>query len=283
MSIDEEPSSTYNEPPQQQVVVLAAHRTILVWLVFGLNIALFGYSLLRGFSLMGSRLSDLITLINLGAKFSPLIDLDNQWWRLLTPIFLHGGLVHLGFNSYALYIMGPDVERLYGWLRFGIIYLVAGLAGSIGSYAFGSLGSPSIGASGAIFGLMGAMGAFAYSARETLGAAAHRNLRQISGLAALNLVIGFSLPGIDNYAHIGGLVAGILVGLLLAPRLQFIQNYGEVRLEAQPSAPLRWAGVVGMLVVLIGFTSVIHQQRLADPAALQELQAYRAGYLQELP
>ena len=274
---------TYDEPPQRQMIALPGHRVILVWIIFAINIAMFGYSLLKGFSVMGSNgAADAFTLIGLGAKFSPLIDLDGQWWRLLTAMVLHGGLVHLGFNSYALYILGPEVERIFGTFRFAAIYLVAGLAGSVGSYAFGSLGAPAIGASGAIFGLMGALGAFAYSARTTLGDSARRNLRQIAGVAAINLLIGFSLPGIDNYAHLGGLVAGVLVGLALAPQLRFVRDYSQVSIVSHPSSPLRWLPIIGVLAILWGFTTFVHRQRLDDRATVQELRAYRSRYVNEV-
>ncbi len=272
------------EPPQPQLIALPGHRVILVWLIFAFNIAMFGYSLLQGFSLMGSNdESDLVTLIDLGAKFTALIDLDGQWWRFLTAMILHGGLVHLAFNSYALYILGPEVERIYGAPRFAVIYLAAGLGGSAGSYVFGSLAAPAIGASGAIFGLMGALGAFAYSARATLGDTAKRNLRQIAGVAAINLLIGFSLPGIDNYAHLGGLIVGVVVGLVLAPQLRFVRDTAQVSIESRPSTPIRWLGVVGALVILFSITSIVHRQRLENPAVVEELRAYRGWYRNQLP
>jgi rhomboid protease GluP len=273
-----------NQPPQRQLIALPAHRVMLVWVIFAVNIAMFGYSLLKGFSIMGSNTTDdLVTLINLGAKFSALIDLDGQWWRFLTAMILHGGLIHLAFNSYALYILGPEVERIFGAPRFAAIYLAAGLGGSVGSYVFGSLAAPAIGASGAIFGLMGALGAFAYSARATLGDTATRNLRQIAGVAAINLFIGFSLPGIDNYAHLGGLIVGVLIGLVLAPQLHFKRDYAQVSIAAQPSTPMRWLGVIGVVVILSSVTSIVHQRRLDNPAVVQELREYRSWYIDQLP
>jgi rhomboid protease GluP len=116
-----------------------------------------------------------------------------------------------------------------------------------------------------------------------LGEAARRNLRQIAGLAAINLVIGFSIAGIDNYAHLGGLIGGTLLGLLLAPRLQFVPDPLQPSLRSQPSPPLRWLGFVALLAVLAGFTALIHRQRLADPAVRGELVEYRDGYLEVSP
>ena len=273
----EAPPPTYpSEPPPTAVrIALPVHRVVLAWALFAINIALFAFTVLRGFSPMGSRtVDDLVILIELGAKFTPLMDINGEWWRLASAMFLHGSLIHLAFNMYALYVLGPDVERMYGTLRFAIIYLAAGLAGSVGSYAFGRIEAPSIGASGAIFGLMGALGAFSFSSRKVLGEAAKRNLRQIGGVAAINLVIGFSLPGIDNYAHIGGLIVGALGGLLLAPQLQLVQEYDQPRMLSHVSKPIRWIGVVAVALLLVGFTTFIHRQRLADPAIVRELKGF---------
>jgi rhomboid protease GluP len=281
----------YEPEPQRQVVrvALPAHSVVLAWILLATIVGLFGLSVLRGFSPMGvssdqaDALDDLLLLIKLGAKYTPLMDLNGQWWRLVSAMFLHGSLIHLAFNGYALYILGPDVERMYGTARFAAIYFGAGLAGSVASYAFGDIAAPAIGASGAIFGLMGALGAFAFSSREVLGEAARRNLRQIVGLAAVNLFIGFSLAGIDNYAHLGGLIGGTLLGLLLAPRLQFVPDPLQPSLRSQPSAPPRWLGFLALLLLLTGFTVLIHRQRLADPAVRSELVEYRDGFLEVSP
>jgi len=276
----------YEPEPQRQVVrvALPAHSVVLAWILLASIVGLFGLSVLRGFAPTGSpNVEDFVLLISLGAKFTPLMDLNGQWWRLVSAMFLHGSLIHLAFNGYALYILGPDVERMYGTARFAAIYFGAGLAGSVASYAFGDIAAPAIGASGAIFGLMGGLGAFAFSSREVLGEAARRNLRQIVGLAAINLFIGFSMAGIDNYAHLGGLVGGTLLGLLLAPRLQFVPDPLQPSLRSQPSTPPRWLGLLALLLVLAGFTTLIHRQRLADPAVRGELVENRDGYLEVSP
>jgi rhomboid protease GluP len=188
-------------------------------------------------------------LIVLGAKWNPAID-AGQWWRLLTPMVLHGGLIHLLFNSWALYALGVDAERQFGTARFATVYLLAGLAGSIASYVFNP-NVPSVGASGAIFGLIGALGAFAYTVRSLIGAEASKmQLGQIISLALINLLFGFSVPNIDNAAHIGGLIAGGIAGFALAPRYVIDRRF-EPPIVARGDQPLVGWSVAGVILVAL--------------------------------
>ncbi len=155
-------------------------------------------------------------LYNLGAKENTAI-LAGEYWRLLTAMFLHAGFLHIAFNGYALYIFGQQVESFYGPWRFLAIYFIAGLAGSIASFAF----SPhlSVGASGAIFGIIGALGAFFFFHRKLLGGVRRAQLLNAVAMIGLNLLLGVSQSGsIDNFAHMGGLIGGGLAAVLLAPR-----------------------------------------------------------------
>ena len=133
--------------------------------------------------------------------------LKGEYYRLLTGIFLHGNILHLGFNCYALYIIGSQIESFLGKGKYFIIYLFSGLMGALFSMIFGG-GVASIGASGAIFGLMGALVCFGYYYRVYLGNVVKT---QIIPLIVFNLFLGFMMSGIDNFAHIGGLVGGILM------------------------------------------------------------------------
>ena len=133
-----------------------------------------------------------------------------EYYRLLTGIFLHGNEWHLFFNCYALYVIGSQIENFLGRVKYIIIYLFAGLIGSLFSMTF--TGNPSIGASGAIFGLMGALLYFGYYYRVYLGNVAKN---QILPLILLNLGLGFFLDGVDNFAHIGGLIGGIMITMAL--------------------------------------------------------------------
>lgn len=135
---------------------------------------------------------------------------DGQTYRLITGVFLHGGFVHLLFNCYALYVIGSQVENFLGKFKFLVIYLVAGISGALFSMIFGN--SASVGASGAIFGLMGALVYFGYHYRVYLGNVIKS---QIIPLIILNLCLGFMMSGIDNFAHIGGLIGGTLMSIAL--------------------------------------------------------------------
>ncbi|QFT89835.1 Rhomboid protease GluP [Bacillus sp. THAF10] len=144
------------------------------------------------------------TLVKYGAKFNQAI-LEGEWWRFFTPIVLHIGMIHLLLNTMALFYLGVAVERIYGNFRFLIIYLFAGFSGSLASFVF----SPSLsaGASGAIFGCFGALLFLGIVHPKiffrTMGA-------NILVLIGINLAIGFTIPGIDNAGHIGGLIGGFL-------------------------------------------------------------------------
>jgi rhomboid protease GluP len=147
--------------------------------------------------------------------------LGGEWWRLLTAVFVHGSILHLIFNMYALFIVGPIVEAMYGRPLYLTFYLLCGLAGSIASFLF--LANPSVGASGAIFGMFGLLAVSTYVHKPALGRQARALTGQIVMLIVINLVIGFGVGGvfgaqIDNAAHIGGLIAGAWLGLTVVPR-----------------------------------------------------------------
>lgn len=137
-----------------------------------------------------------------------------QYYRLITGIFLHTSILHLFFNCYALYVIGSQIENFLGRVKYSIIYFFSGLIGALFSMAFGH-GVASIGASGAIFGLMGALLYFGYYYRVYLGNVVKT---QILPLILLNLGLGFILPGIDNFAHIGGLIGGTMITMALGVR-----------------------------------------------------------------
>jgi len=162
----------------------------------------------------------------LGANFGPAIR-DGQYWRLVTSMFLHGGLLHLALNGWALFQLGSLLELLMGSPRMLLIYFGSGIAGSLASATFTQ--KPSVGASGAIFGLLGALIAFLLRRRGALTPQGKSILMQLVGWAAINVFFGFSTPGIDNSAHLGGGAAGLLLGFLLPePRRSLpAPGYGE--------------------------------------------------------
>lgn len=151
-------------------------------------------------------LGDYQWILNAGCVHGPSIR-GGQYYRLLTGMFLHGSIFHIFFNCYALYIIGSQIESFMGKTKYIIIYLFSGIMGSLFSMTFGGA-TASIGASGAIFGLMGALLYFGYYYRVYLGNVLKS---QIVPLILFNLILGFIIPGVDNFGHIGGLVGGLLI------------------------------------------------------------------------
>lgn len=149
---------------------------------------------------------DAITLLKYGANYAPFVKLGGiNILRLISSAFLHGGIIHLLFNMYALFIIGTQVENYIGKWKFIAIYLLSAISGNLLSCIFSN--SVSVGASGAIFGLLGALLYFGYHYRLYLGSVLKN---QIIPLILLNLVLGFVMSGVDNAAHIGGLIGGYL-------------------------------------------------------------------------
>ena len=157
----------------------------------------------------GRGSEDSITLLLFGANYRPLVQIG-QVWRLATSIFLHAGIVHLFVNMYSLYILGKQMEGFLGRFKFLIVYLGSGILGSLLSVVVHS--SVSVGASGAIFGLLGSLLYFGYHYRLYLGTVLKT---QVIPIIIINLLIGFLVPGIDNFAHIGGLVGGYLLTMVV--------------------------------------------------------------------
>lgn len=169
-------------------------------------------------TLLGGSTSRAV-LVTLGANVWPL---DGEYWRLLTSMFLHIGLIHLLVNAYALYQLGALFETWVGSGRMAVVYLASGLAGSAASLYFtlapaGGNGL-SAGASGAIFGILGALISFLLRRRDRLTAAAKGLLVQLLFWAGVNVVLGMSVAAIDNAAHMGGCAAGLVMGAFLRER-----------------------------------------------------------------
>jgi membrane associated rhomboid family serine protease len=139
-----------------------------------------------------------------------------EWWRLGTAAFLHLGLLHILFNMYALWLFGPIMEQMYGHVEFAVIYLLCALGGNVLT-VLAAPDVPAVGASGAIFGLFGL--AFIVSRRRhlLLGPEARAMLSRVGTLLVLNLLITFTVPFISWTGHVGGLLVGAAIGLVLAP------------------------------------------------------------------
>lgn len=149
-------------------------------------------------------------LVRLGAKYGPLM-VRGEWWRLVTAVFLHGGLLHIGMNLWCLIDLGPEVESLFSTQKFIVLYLVTGVFGFVVSFVMSPFGL-SIGASGAVVGLIGVLIGASYHLGQ-LGKSYRSHLwRWVIYILALMLIPGL---GIDNAAHVGGLAAGLLLGYLI--------------------------------------------------------------------
>ena len=157
---------------------------------------------------LGNGSTDNYTLLLFGAN-SDALTKNGDYYRLLTSMFLHIGIMHLLCNMYSLYIIGKEVENVFGKWKYLVIYILSGIAGSILSLAFNH-NTICAGASGAIFGLLGALLYFGYYYRPYLGATLTKSIIPV---IAINLIVGFLDSGIDNSAHIGGLVGGLLVAM----------------------------------------------------------------------
>jgi rhomboid protease GluP len=178
-----------------------------------------------------------------------------QWWRLITPMFLHGSIFHIGFNMYALYVLGPSLERFFGRWPFLLLYLVAGVAGNVFSFIFSPYNS--LGASTAIFGLLAGQGVFLYQNRKLLGKGAQRSLSNIVFIAIINFVIGLS-PGIDNWGHLGGFFGGALFTWFAGPKMKVTQGFSFLRLQNTRSGTVAMMVALLCLLFFVGLAFVFH-------------------------
>lgn len=216
------------QPPRQQVILhIPSVRPTVTYTIIAINVAIF---LIRAIS---PDLNDQIFLW--GANHGSDVIVNGEVYRLLTSMFLHASIydfrgvfvpansLHLIFNMYILYAIGTQVERLFGHVRFTAIYLLGGLAGSVLSAALGGGDSYSVGASGAVFAVIGAQFVYLYQHRKLLGTRGRAQMRSLAYLAAINLLFGAftGLGGaaivVDNWAHLGGLIGGLVLTWAIGP------------------------------------------------------------------
>ncbi len=199
-------------------------------IILGINVAVFLLGMVPG----GSSIT--IFGANLGE-----LTFSGEWWRLLTSVFVHGGLLHIAFNMWCLWNLGALCESLYGRWTYAAIYLICGVGASLASAAWHPH-TPSVGASGAIFGLAGALiTAFKLGEFSVPRSALSGTLRSLGAFVVYNLIFGAIIPGIDNTAHIGGLITGLIVGALIA-----------LIAPQQDQVPRRAAIFVVMILALAG-------------------------------
>jgi len=228
--------------------------------------------------------TNLDTLQKLGAQVNPLVA-QGAYWRLLASMFLHIGLMHIGFNGWALFILGREVEAFYGSIRFTVIYFITGIFGSLTYYLLGS-NVLSAGASGAIFGLVGAEIAYFLRNRPLFGSLGRQRLANLAILVGINLVFGFTMPGINNMAHLGGLLSGLVLGLAVTPHYKVTWQWTGVaptpRLVNRTSIWAQTLAVVTAVALLLGGVW-LGNQRWNDNAAVLRSRAEKAIDAQNLP
>jgi membrane associated rhomboid family serine protease len=186
-----------------------------VFVLILVNVLVFLFEIYAGDS------NDPQVLHRIGALEPDAVAVQGEYWRLFTALFLHGGFLHLGFNLFALYVLGPPLERSIGTIRFLACYLVSGLASSAGVVALNEAGlvrvAQVIGASGCIMGVVGAWAGFLL--RHHRAPFAKQQLANIGLIVAIQIAFDLSTPQISMTAHMCGLVAGFFLGLLLTPRV----------------------------------------------------------------
>ena len=189
--------------------VFEPKKVLLTYILIGVLVAIYLLGIIVGQS----------KLIDKYAVYGPYIRDYKEYYRIITGGFLHGNIIHLLSNCYALYIVGSQIERFYGKRKFLIIYAFSLICGNMLSITLSNYAS--IGASGAIFGLMGSLLYFGYYYRVYLGSTWKTNILPVIGM---NLLLGFIIPGIDYFGHIGGLIGGILISMAVGLKYKERKN-----------------------------------------------------------
>ena len=178
-----------------------------------------------------------------GSMFGPLIALNHEYWRFVTPIFIHYGLMHFAINSVILYYMGQQVEAIYGHGRFFLIYLLSGVMGNVLGFAFNDMNVQAAGASTSLFGIFGAFIVLGIHFKNNPGIQAM--VRQFSLFIVLNLVFGLFDQTIDMWGHIGGILGGLLLGNLLA----LPKNYGKYSIHTRILSGVLFVFLLAIFVI----------------------------------
>ena len=243
------PSGAPEGPPVRRVAIrfpVSAPR--LMYVLLAVNVAVFLYY----FSLPAA---EQVRFLLRWGKVNNLIA-QGEYYRLFTSMFLHLNLSHIVLNGVALYFFGRDVEALFGSLRFGVIYVLGGLSGSLASFVFTD--ALSVGASGAIFAIFGAELVYLYRHRDLHGRGGQKLFYRLLGYMALNLAFGLiSSTGvgsfrIDNAGHIGGLVGGVVLAWFIGPlyRVHYTPTDGQLRVVDE-NPPTEWGRYAALYAVVL--------------------------------
>lgn len=241
-----------DSPPPPGYVRIPLHQPVMTYVLIGAIVLVW-----LGLEMAGGSQNNRV-LVQFGANFGPLI-LEGEVWRFFTSMFLHIGIAHLFFNGYALFIFGLEMEQLYGSPRYLFIYILSGLFGSLASFAGRGPYVLSAGASGAIFGVIGMNAAYFLRHREAFGRFGQQRLMHTVIIVGINLLFGFTMPGIDNLAHLGGLAVGFGLGYVLAPQYRLTGAYtGQARLVDTVSLVNHWwVTFLALLLLGIGTSGAI--------------------------
>ena len=250
-NLSQNPTPTSTDQPRVAVKLrTAAEKPVVTYAILVVTVLVFGLQYLS----QSLSVNHYDWPYLLGAKVNELI-LAGQVWRLITPILLHGSILHIGFNMYALYVLGPQLERFYGHWRYLLLYLIAGFTGNVLSFVLSN--NPSIGASTSVFGLVAAEAVFIYTNRKLFGAKARGMLINLGVVILVNLAFGLQ-PGIDNYGHLGGLAGGLIFAWFAGPAFKMsvstdALNYQLV--DSRSNKEVLWATMLSaglFLAVVIG-------------------------------
>ena len=206
------------------------NKPLVVYSILSINLLIWVLTEVIGSS------RDPMTLRQFGAI--TYLDINNgDYWRLFSAIFLHVGAGHLAVNCLSLLIMGGLLEKMVGHSRFAVIYMGSGISGSSFSYLMIPFLGVGAGASGAIFGCVGALAGYFIVNRKSMGEMGKQNLNAVLILAGINFAFGYIMPGIDNWAHLGGFIAGAILGIGVVPiakslsYIDFRHDYGRKTLS----------------------------------------------------
>ncbi len=256
ISQNPEPQPATPEQPQRVRVQMPVARPVVTYVIMAVTVLVYLGQMASQYFLGGDL------LMFFGAKINLYIQ-QGQYWRFITPVLLHGSILHIGFNMYALYVLGPGLELYYHRGRFLALYLIGGFAGNVISFFFtNNLYNASLGSSTAIFGLLAAEGIFVYQNRMLFGDRTRRILANIVFIAAVNLVIGLA-PGsqIDNLGHLGGLAGGLLFAWFAGPILKVEGIPPELRLTDRRlpiETQLAAVGVTAFFAVIAAIKLFLH-------------------------
>ncbi len=214
----QEPPSAEQTQRQQIMLHIPVVKPFVMYVLIALNAIIF----VAAFYLL--KPIDLNRLYDWGANNGRFVLQYGEFYRLTTAMFLHSNATHILFNMLSLYYIGSTVEQLFGHFRFGLIYFLGGLSGSILSILLNNPDTYSVGASGAVFAVFGAEMVYLYQHRKLLGARGQMQLRNLVVIGLMNLVIGFASTlnanggvVIDSWAHIGGFLGGLGLAWYIGP------------------------------------------------------------------